>query len=299
MDAVLSTLAKRFADTWLTMLVLPGLLYAAALMVGHAAGHRHALDGARVRASLESLGQSVQKSGSAGTVLLLAGVVAISAVAVYAARSLGAAVQWLWLGGWGGADSWLVQRRRTRWDALQQRYATQLLALDAGTHSPEDQERRTLGELAAARNRIALARPLRPTWIGDRFAGVEARVWAEYHVDLSFGWTRLWLVLPEETRAECATTRAAFDAAGGLAGWGVLYLVLGCWWWPAAVIAPVLIVLAWRRGRQTAAAFSELIESVVDVHGGDLAARLAVADGQQPLDSTVGARITARTRKDA
>ncbi|MGW2767425.1 hypothetical protein [Streptomyces sp. NPDC001275] len=174
-------------------------------------------------------------------------------MAVYGARSLGAAVQWLWLGGWGGTDGWLVQRRRTRWDALQQRYATQLLALDAGTHSPEDQGRRTLGELAAARNRIALARPLRPTWIGDRFAGVEARVWAEYRVDLSFGWTRLWLVLPEETRAECATARAAFDASGGLAAWGVLYLALGCWWWPAAVIAPTLIVLAWRRGRQTAA----------------------------------------------
>ena len=34
--------------------------------------------------------------------------------------------------------------------------------------------------LAARRNRIALARPTRPTWIGDRVAAADSRVYHQY-----------------------------------------------------------------------------------------------------------------------
>ncbi|MEU6406198.1 hypothetical protein [Streptomyces sp. NPDC046985] len=298
MDVLLPTLAKKFADTWLTMLILPGLLYAAALVVAHATGHRHAVDGAAVLSGVEELGRTAQQAGSAGTVLMLAAVVVVSAAAGYTARGLAASAQWVWLGAWGGPDNRLVRRRRTRWENAHERYANERLALDATGHADAAAQQR-LGELAAARNRIALARPVRPTWIGDRFAAAEARLWAEYRIDLSFCWPRLWLVLPEETRHECVAARTGFDAAGNLAGWAALYLLLGCWWWPAAAIGIALALLAWRRGRQAASAFAELIESVVDVHGAALGRQLTGAGDDRPLDAAMGVAITERARKDA
>ncbi|MGW6095061.1 hypothetical protein ACWFRK_11945 [Streptomyces sp. NPDC055157] len=297
MDAVLPVLAKKFADTWLTMLVLPGLLYTAVIVVAHAAGHRHALDGARILSGIESLGRTAQLSGSAGTVLLLVAAVAVSAAAAYAARAFASAAQSMWMGSWGGG--WLVRRRSRRWQAAHDRYAAELLHLDAQAPGVDAAAARRLAELAAARNRISLARPVRPTWIGDRFAAAQVRVWAEYRIDLGFCWARLWLVLPEEARTECTAARAAFDAASGLAGWGVLYLLAGCWWWPGAVLGLGMLLAAWRRGRRTATAFSELIESVVDVYGTELGLRLGVTAEQRPLNADLGAAITAQARKGA
>ncbi|MDA5147574.1 hypothetical protein PEM37_39445 [Streptomyces sp. AD681] len=294
MDAVLPVLTKKLADTWLTMLALPGLLFVAMLVVAHAAGHQHALDGRRVLAGMEELARSAQRSGSVGTVVLLSAAVAVAAVAGYTARALGAATQWVWLGSWGRPDGRLTRRRQNRWQTAQDRYAERVLNANATPSA-----HRELAELAATRNRIALARPARPTWIGDRFAAAETRVWAEYAIDLGFCWPRLWLVLPEEARSECAAARTAFDAASGMAGWGLLYMAVGCWWWPAALVGLGLVLVAWWRGRGEATAFAELIESVVDVYGAELARCLADNYVRRPLDEESGAAISARARKDA
>ncbi|GAA2141450.1 hypothetical protein [Streptomyces synnematoformans] len=298
MEAVLPVLAKKFADTWLTLLVLPGLLYTAVLVVAHAAGHHGALDGAQTLSGLESLARAAQRSGSAGTVLLLVAAVAVSSAAGYAATALGSAIQWIWLGTWGGGG-WLVRRRSRRWDAAHDRYAAELLRLDGQTPRIDAVAVRRLAELATIRNRISLARPARPTWIGDRFAAAEMRVWSEYRIDLGFCWPRLWLVLPEEARTECSAARAAFDSASSLAGWGALYFLAGCWWWPGAVLGLGMVLVAWRKGRDTATGFADLIESVIDVYGPELGLRLGVTAEHRPLDTDVGASISAQIRKGA
>ena len=56
--------------------------------------------------------------------------------------------------------------------------------------------------LAAERNRIAIAKPTRPTSMGDRIAAADERVHNQYGVDLQSWWPRLWLILDDATRVE-------------------------------------------------------------------------------------------------
>ncbi|MEV7373368.1 hypothetical protein AB0O51_21170 [Streptomyces sp. NPDC090301] len=59
----------------------------------------------------------------------------------------------------------------------------------------------TLG-LNDARNQIALTRPARPTWMGDRLIAADARGHRTYRIDLVSAWPRLWLLLPDTAHAE-------------------------------------------------------------------------------------------------
>ena len=145
-------------------------------------------------------------------------------------------------------------------------------------------------------NRICLIEPACPTWIGDRLRVCHVRVHKSYGLDLSATWPRLWLIVPDTVRAELGTARDAFNAAARLTAWAVLYLVLGGWWWPAAVIALATGVAAVTKGRLATANLADLIESTVDLYGTALAAQL----GQQqsgPLSPAVGAQLTTRMRK--
>jgi hypothetical protein len=81
-------------------------------------------------------------------------------------------------------------------------------------------------ERIAARNRIALQPPRRPTWIGDRLDAADARVWQSYRLDLTFCWPRLWLVIPESSRQAGQAGKDQFDTAMLVGAWAVLY---ACW----------------------------------------------------------------------
>ncbi len=67
------------------------------------------------------------------------------------------------------------------------------------------------------------------------------------------------------------------------------YLLLALWWWPAAPVAAGIAMVALRRGRAGMDVFAELVETVVDLHGGDLAAR-PNADTPDALLPETGAR---------
>ena len=67
--------------------------------------------------------------------------------------------------------------------------------------------------------------------------------------------------------------QARFEAAASVATCSVPYGIVGLVWGPAALVSLVFAFMGWRRGRSGVAAYTLLIESVVDVYGRDLGRR--------------------------
>jgi hypothetical protein len=288
---LLADIGRQLAERWLSVLVLPGLLLVAAVAAGLLVGQGDALSaGALVHAATDTA-RRVQ--GRGGAAVLLAALTALLAAGAcgLAAQGLGRVVRALWLGDWprwtGPVLGRLTRRRSARWEECQLRLEQ---AVVAG---------RDPSSFAARRNRISLAPPVRPTWMGDRLAGADVRVFAEYRLDLAACWPRLWLVLPEDVREELRTGAKALDEAAVLAGWAVLYAVAAALWWPGAVAALVVYATAWYRGRAASGIVADLVESVVDLHGAALGAALGLAPATAVLTPDLGEAVTSRCRKGA
>jgi len=345
----LTALGNRLAETWLSLLVLPGLLFVTTAAAGGVLGHRHPFDPGRLARRIDALAAEPATHATGTVVLVAAGVLACSAGAGLLASALGGAVERLWLGDWprplARPARALTERRARRWEAAHRRYRRALAdkarlraradsdapgapdALDVsnlsdapdtpdlsgapdtpdatdlpsapdapGVRPPAGPALPDTAALNEARNRIALAPPTRPTWMGDRIAAVDRRVLRAYDLDLASAWPRLWLLLPEVQRADVQNSRAACTAAARRAGWGALYAVLALWWWPAAPIAATVWTAAWYQGRQAVAAFAELVEATVDLYGRELAAALGL-DGEGRLTPETGLAITRALRK--
>jgi hypothetical protein len=211
-----------------------------------------------------------------------------------AATALGVAVERLWL---ASRPRWLAERRARRWDDAHAEYRRALVEAGKadGTPGAEAAAARARA-LNARRNRIGLARPTRPFWLGDRIAAVDARVWQTYELDLVSAWPRLWLTLGEDVRTELGAARGNLAAATRLVAWAVGYLAVSIVWWPAAVVAVVTAATAYRRAGIAATAFAELAESAVDLYGRRLAEDLGFpCEGR--LTKEIGVQITKLLRK--
>jgi hypothetical protein len=149
-------------------------------------------------------------------------------------------------------------------------------------------------ELARKRNAISLTEPTLPTWIGDRMASMQALVDAEYRLDITTAWPRLWLLLSEDRRQEVRTAASAFNTSAILAGWGSLYLAVGVLWWPAAIIGGITCGVAWSRGRRDVVGYAELVESVVDLHLKSLGEQLGLIVTDP---AGLGAAVNSRLKK--
>lgn len=197
---------------------------------------------------------------------------------------LAAAVAALWLGRWPVGAGTLIARRQGRW-ARAHRLFEDLAARGAPATSLE--------HAIARRTRIAPSRPCRPTWIGDRWSAVELRIGEAYGLDLVTAWPRLWLSLPEPTRAELRTAKADWDRSTQLAAWAVPFGALGLLWWPLLAVAAVLGAAGWARGRTAITYRADLVEAAFDLHADALPALLT---GLAPED---GRRLIADLRKGA
>ncbi|WP_066945152.1 hypothetical protein [Streptomyces lushanensis] len=301
MTALLTTLGGKIPDTWVSLLLLPGLLFTSVATAGRLLGHSHPFDLHRLLHRINDLAGDPALSAP-GTVAL-ATVLALTASAGISllAASLAGTVERLWLGDWpsplAGTARALTRRRGHRWTTAQERYRTALTArarhaVSGGTGAaPPDTT-----ALNEARNRISPARPRRPTWMGDRLVAVDTRVHEAYDLDLGSAWPRLWLLLPDTPRNDVQAARTALTSAARQAAWGVLYTVPALWWWPAALIAPLICAGAWRKGRLAVGYFAELVEATVDIHGRDLATALGISC-EDRLTRENGLEITRTLRK--
>lgn len=289
MTGFLAELGKRLAERWMSLLVLPGLLYVGSFAVAAtAAGWRWTLPpGWRPPTALAGAG--VPSSAVSG-VLIIGALVALllaSAGVGLIAQALAGGVERFGAGRWpawlGVPARLLTGWRLRRWHLAQDR------VVDAG--GPERDE------LIAARNRIGLQPPRRPTWVGDRLAAADARIWQEYQLDLGSCWPRLWLVVPDSSRQAVQEAREQFGAAMLVGAWALLYAVLGVLWWPSALAAIVIGLVGWRRARTGAAVLADLVEATVDVHAVDLATALGVSTTDNRVTPAQGRQITHRLRK--
>jgi hypothetical protein len=191
----------------------------------------------------------------------------------------------------------LARARRARWHTLLGRRRVLEREHPAGTRTPAQQE--AIDAAAARLVRLAPAEPGRPTWMGDRVHAVEQVALHRHGLDLTFGWPRLWLVLPDTVRAEITAAEAAFAAAVATGTWAWPYLALGVLWWPAALIGVGIGVTGWVRGRAAVADLAALSEAAIDLHGRTLAGALGVGeDGAAgPLTVDEGREITSIVRK--
>ncbi|WP_367138285.1 hypothetical protein [Saccharothrix sp. HUAS TT1] len=279
MTAFLAELGKKLAERWVALLALPGVLFLATALTAATLGHARALDWRRLVAAVPSGLAPVRL-----VLLAVALLVAASAVGL-AARGLGALVEAVLLGRARGPLRWLVKRRQRRWDRRD----------DAYEQAPVEEQ----ADRAADRNRVALTRPGRLTWVGDRVRAAGVRVHGHYGLDVTFTWACLWLVLSDAVRADVTAARAALRDAAVLGAWGVAYLAVGAWWWPVAPVALVVLVTARRRARAAADSYAALVEAAYDLHAADVAEALGLAAPDRVVTPALGRVITERLRKGA
>ncbi|WP_328660306.1 hypothetical protein [Streptomyces sp. NBC_00334] len=300
-SAFLSALGGRIAERWLAALALPGLLFLTAATAATLLGHEHWSDLERLRDWVDTLSDS-PAARSAGTVVLVAlGVLAGAAATGAAAQALGTGVELLWCAEpHGPVLRYLADRRSHRWRVADAAFRTALVA--AGRARIEGAaEADRLADVAerryADRARIASAPPRHPFRMGDRLSGPAQRLWQAYRLDLTAAWPHLWLLAADGTRAELQAARLRLTASARLCAWGLGYLVLAVWWWPAALAGGVAVTSGVLRGRAAADAFAELTEALADLHVRDLAAALNVEyEGRD--DRVLGERLTRLLRKE-
>jgi hypothetical protein len=290
-------LAKQLSGRWLTLLAVPGLLFLAAGWTGLQLGQDNALDA-------HQLGEAAAGIASqpAGTqVLALAGVLLGAVLVGLVAQALVGPVRALSLGEWPTPlkkfGHRLTRRRRQRWQELHTEH-TALETVHPEQDRTTDQQHR-IDDVAGQTKKIAMAEPARPTWMGDRLHALADIATHRYGLDLDFIWPRLWLVLPDSTRAEINAAHGGFATAIFTLVWALLYLVLGMLWWPAALAGVVIGWVGWSRARVRITTLTDLVESALDVHGRDLAIIFGVADPTSagPLTPEEGKQITEIARK--
>ncbi|WP_367139035.1 MULTISPECIES: hypothetical protein [Streptomyces] len=271
MGGFLTHLAEKLAEKWLSLLVLPGLLFLAVASSAHLLDQGAPFDHRPLTAALRHAAPRLHDPAFA--VLASAGVLLAAAGAGLVARCLAVFVLHVWTGPWPA------------WARLLDRTITRKRHCRAG-RSPEPPA-------------VTRYLPTRPTWIADRLRLADDRVHVEYGLRIALLWPRLWLALPPEQRAPLDSARRAFMEAAGLTAWGLLYLPLGLAWWPAGLAGLVAAAAGVRQGRAGAAAFADLAEASVDVNQQLIADLfgLSLRDGRITPDD--GARVNDRLNKGA
>ncbi|GGS80925.1 hypothetical protein [Streptomyces cinerochromogenes] len=295
MTGLLAEVGKKFAERWLTLLVLPGVLYVCAVA---AARRLKGFDVASLAGRVETL--APRDNASALVYMVVLGVAA--ATVGLAASAVGSLVERLWLAeGW---QSWprplralallRVSARQRRWDdahrvegALRERYLSGRIPGNPPSGVSELDLDLALSRVLAT----AQERPARPTWMGDRVQAVVTRYRQECGLDLPSVWPFLWLMLPDQARTEIREARERITRATTLAGWAVLYTAVAVLWWPASVVVAGLFVTARQRGRRAVETYAVLVEAATRLHAPELARGLGL-DHHGPLDARTGRAMT-------
>jgi hypothetical protein len=297
-----SELGKQLADRWLSLLVLPGVLYLGIAGAAHALGDQHPFDVELLVRTVTAEARKPAVTSASGQILLLLAIAAAAAAAGVTAQGAGTFIERAALAsGWtqwpapaASVVRWWVTLRQKRWDYFDRAYEAELqLAL---LPDPADRPPPAARQAAAGRRaRISPERPERPTWTGDRIQAAVLRLDRDHWVDLAVVWPYLEQVLPDSLRSEISDARAAVSRSATLAGWAVLYALLTWWWWPAAPLALIIAASARYRIRAGADAYARLLETAARLHIPALAAQLGI-EHTGPLDRDLGAAVTQHLR---
>lgn len=295
MNNFFQELAKKLAERWVALLLVPGALLAATTWVGIQLGHT--LDTPRLAEATSALTASIAHQPGALQAMLIAALLLVTTGAGLAVQALAPVTRLIWLGQWPILSRWRVTRRRTRWQHHVDR--RRQLTRDHPSESRTPEQQRLIDATADRANRIALAQPGRPTWMGDRIHAVEQIALNRYGLDLTFAWPRLWLVLPDNTRAELNAAHSAFAAAVATGTWAWPYLLLGVIWWPAALAGAIIGATGWVRARSAVTDLTALSEATLDLHTRTLAVALGVGntDTASPITIAEGEKLTSVVRK--
>ncbi|WP_369214223.1 hypothetical protein [Streptomyces flavofungini] len=293
-----SELAKKLAERWLTLLVLPGVLYLAVAASARVLRHDHALDVSYLSRQITSYAKDPAIGTAGGQVVLLLAVLLGAAALGLAAQAFGTAVERLVLAAdwhtWPHPFRYLTGRwvasRQRRWDRADTHYRSQY----AAARSPDPSRRPSPIALSLAEHRrakVAVGRPERPTWTGDRVHAAAIRLDRDHHLDLATVWPYVWLTLPDTGRADITQARTALSRAATLAAWALLYAPLACWWWPAAPLAGAIGLIARHRIRTTTSGYADLLEAATRLHAVALSQTLGI-EHTGPLSDRLGDTLT-------
>jgi hypothetical protein len=281
----LTEIGQKLADRWAALLVVPGLLYLAAVTAAAELGQGQAVSYPVLDQKITDWADGPVLRSAGGTVLIVAAILAGATVAGLAAAAGGRFMESLWtLPGRHAPASWLARWRRAR----SRRYKSV-----ADNSADAAEVRRAM----ARADRICLIEADRPTWIGDRLRACQVRIERAYGLDLDAAWPRLWLIVPDIVRTELAASRDAFSAAARLTAWAIFYLILAIWWWPAALIALIAGIAAISKARLATSNLADLIESAVDLYYRDLATHLG-QETAASLTTAIGRHLSTQMRKD-
>ncbi|AXE23981.1 hypothetical protein C0216_11375 [Streptomyces globosus] len=262
---ILSEVGRHVSTRWFRSVLLPGLLLVLVAAAGRRLGHGHALDAGQLTAWADGWAGR-WRGRPARAVLDAVLLLAAAGTAGTAAGVLGRALERFWL------QPWETGARRRRRKVLR----------EAGRRG---------GDVVEA------YLPRRHTWMSDRVRLTEARIRAQYWFDAAAAWPRVWLLVADEVRQPVVAARTVFAEAAVLTGWGLLYLLLGAWWWPALAIGGCVAVAGWLRSRAALEEFATLIEAVLDLHHRALAESLGVATGPAAVTEEEGRAVDDILRK--
>jgi hypothetical protein len=292
-------LGKGLADKWLSLLAVPGALYLAVVLAAGALGQSDAFDVHVLVTTFANWAKGVSASSTGGQITLWAAVLVACGAVGLVARGLAGGIERLVLGAdwrrWPVPLRWFadrrVTRRRNRWDDAHRILddLRRAAARAAALRRPHDAD--ALRHAREVLTRIALERPDRPTWSGDRVHAAAVRVRRDHRIDFGLVWPHLWLTLPAPQRDEITAARDAVGRSATLGAWAVLYAPLAFLWWPAAPLALIVAVTAHHRFRAGVQVYAQLLEAAVRVFTGPMARQLGIEySGRLPPD--IGDQLT-------
>jgi hypothetical protein len=282
-NAFLTELGKNLAGRWAAVLALPAAVFVAVAVVAVVLGPSHALDIALLRTRVTAV------STGPALVWAAAGFLTATAGVGLAVTALGDVVIAAWGATGLGLGRPFTALRHRRWHRAAAKTDTAVRAVLA---DPDDRRARMEARRAVLRrDAISESEPNCPTWAGDRLRALADRVRHSTGLDLATTWPRLWLVLPDAARVEVTTVQERCASAARTPLWGLAYLAVGAYWWPALVPGLLLWGVSRRRIRRSVGVYADLVEASVDMYGRDVARQLGF-ELTGRLTPEIGAQVT-------
>ncbi|MCP2256526.1 hypothetical protein LX15_000209 [Streptoalloteichus tenebrarius] len=267
-----SGLGGKVAERWATLLISPALLFWLGGLLAWVHGHG-GLTGAR--SGWQALDREWTRAFGSPTptaqgVFVVVALLVVAGSARLAETSTLGVVRLL-EGYWPrwarplraamlAARGFVIDRRTRAWRDLARR-RTSLTA----------PERARYAALNAWRSTVPPAREDRmPTRLGDVLRASESRPRHRYGLDAVVCWPHLWLVLPDQARAELAVVRARLDEGARWWLWGLLFCVWTPFTWWAVPVGLAGMVAGSRLALAAAVVYGRLVQASFDLYRGRL-----------------------------